>query len=39
MFVYFIKDNVKHYIRTVNSYEEFQILQNEFKNIKLYIED
>lgn len=39
MFVYFIKDNVKHYIRAVKSYEEFQKLQNEFKNIKLYIED
>jgi len=39
MFVYFMKDDVKHYIRTVKSYEEFQILQNEFKNIKLYIED
>lgn len=39
MFVYFMKDGVKHYIRTVKSYEEFQILQNEFKNIKLYIED
>ncbi len=39
MFVYFIKDNVKHYIRIVKSYEEFQKLQNEFKNIKLYIED
>lgn len=34
-----MKDDVKHYIRTVKSYEEFQILQNEFKNIKLYIED
>ena len=38
MNVYFIKDCVKHYIRTVKSYEEFEKLQEEFKNVKLYLE-
>lgn len=38
MNVYFIKDGVKHYIRTVKSYEEFEKLQEEFKNVKLYLE-
>lgn len=39
MFVYFVKDNVKHYIRTVKSYKEFLNLQEEFKNFKLYVEE